>query len=488
MVITFLLDFTVTVPSMNPEDYKQILKNIHIDPLCDLKVGYTDVYGVIKKSFDMKQSTKGDMDWKVTLYVADPTYGGVNITILLFHKDRQTLIKFKENAIILLKGVVVKEFNNKMQVIVSSQKKVALFSPGSDQPETISFQDCSLDEDDHTIVRYLHKWNIHSIKAGSSHALPKTGRQYVEVKDLEEDRNRYVDFVGQVVDLRQVGEKQLELTVTDYTENPHPAAYLEERDNLQIGTSFLILCGLWDENAENCPELNPGDYVSLTNCKKKIKNPLELNIHGDSENKQRVMKLEADDARLEKVIMRQMNHSNNVPRKKRFAESFQSYDLETNLLTEFDKATDITTILNERAPSKRYKILAYVKDYKPKNIKDWIIGWCSNCHKSNAAGRRCEKCQQPTEYSYKFSLLVNDGSGAELILYGFGDEALKLFPSFTPEQVVKNDTLFKIFEKIINLACNEEQQHFEMALETYLVEGQNFFNYQIVETQFVLHE
>lgn len=274
------------------------------------------------------------LDWKVTLYVADPTYSGVNITTILFHKDKQTLVKFKENSIIVLKDVVVKEFNNKMQVIVYSDKKVALFPPGSDQPETTGFNDCPLDGADHNIVRFLHKWNIHSIKSGNSHyAPPKTGRQYVEVKDLEVDKNRFIDFVGQVVDLRRVGEKQLELTLTDYTENPTPAEYLEERDNLQIGASFLILCGLWDENAENCPELKPGDYVSLTNCKKKFrnafKNEVELNIHGNSENKQRVVKLEAGDHRLVKLIMRQMDHAEKTPKKKRLVQTIQAYNLET---------------------------------------------------------------------------------------------------------------------------------------------------------------
>lgn len=85
-------------------------------------------------------------------------------------------------------------------------------------------------------------------------------------------------------------------------------------------------------------------------------------------------------------------------------------------------------------------------------------------------------------------MLVNDGSGAELMLYGFGNEALKLFPYFTPKQAITNEQLFSKLEKIINLACSEDKQHFELALEAYLVESQNYFNYQLVETQFVFHE
>lgn len=51
----------------------------------------------------------------------------------------------------------------------------------------------------------------------------------------------------------------------------------------------------------------------------------------------------------------------------------------TGLLSEIDKTSAILGILNEREDNKSYQIYAYIKDYQPKNPKDWIRGWCSSC-------------------------------------------------------------------------------------------------------------
>lgn len=245
----------------------------------------------------------------------------------MFHKDGHAHAKFKDNSIIVLKGVTVKSFNDKKQIIVNKNRKVALFLPGSEHAEKIDFLDCPLDGDDHTIVRYLQKWNTQT-----NHAeLELSSRQFREVKEISERNTMFMDFIGQVVDIQKVAEDHLDLVLTDYTENSKPDSSLKERDNLNVGVKFLILCGLWDNNADDCPELIPGDFVSLTNCKLKAVRFYELNIHRETEGKIRVVKLKETDPRLENLLARKNKHRKTEEKKKREIQTFQSHALESSM-------------------------------------------------------------------------------------------------------------------------------------------------------------
>lgn len=259
--------------------------------------------------------------------MADPTYSDVGITVLMFHRDGHTLARFKDNSIIVLKGVTVKSYNDRKQIIANGNRNIALFLPAQDHAEKIDFLDCPLDGDDHTIVRYLQKWNIQSIHT----ELDLSSRQFQEVKEISENNKKFMDFIGQVVDIRKVGEDHLDLVLTDYTENAKPDSSLEERDNLNVGVKFLILCGLWDNNADDCPELIPGDFVSLTNCKSKTVRFYELNIHREKEGKVRVVKLEENDPRLENLLSRKNNHRKTERKKKRETQTFQAHALESSM-------------------------------------------------------------------------------------------------------------------------------------------------------------
>ncbi len=274
--------------------------------------------------------THTHIDWKISVYISDPTFNGTDISLLIFNPVKDELEKFKPNNVLVLKGLKVASFNGKLQIQGNANRKVGIYEPGLDSPLQTNFKNCEINDNDIKVINYLRQWNANFIEIADTEEevqprLPLR-RSLLQVDEIVADPHQYMDFIGRVVDVRRA-EECLELTLTDYTRNPYPPA-LDERDTLNIGDDYLIMCSLWDRHAHTCPLLTPGDYVHLKNCKKKHENVLELNIHGNSEDKLLVAKLKGDNPRLEKLIERQKQHSSSssnskpkeVPRKRKIAQ------------------------------------------------------------------------------------------------------------------------------------------------------------------------
>lgn len=73
----------------------------------------------------------------------------------------------------------------------------------------------------------------------------------------------------------------MELTLTDFTPNPKPMDGYDAQRTIE--PELLLQAILWDENADQCPDLQLGDYVFLRNAKLKTSKlgMYELSLHGD---------------------------------------------------------------------------------------------------------------------------------------------------------------------------------------------------------------
>lgn len=182
-------------------------------------------------------------------------------------------------------------FFGKRQAIVKGKEKVSSWcaiDASNLQPRVVKDMPFELSDDHRRIAKILRDWH-HSIVPTMS-AIPKqrTSHQQLTTEQINENVT-YFNYVGmvsillgrkksscadtsfypQVVSFRRRSDKgPVEMILTDYTPNAIPMKG-EERVGA-ISPKLLIQCTLWDKDADECPELEYGDFLRLRNAKRKL--------------------------------------------------------------------------------------------------------------------------------------------------------------------------------------------------------------------------
>ncbi|KAG2234419.1 hypothetical protein INT48_007167 [Thamnidium elegans] len=351
---------------MASQKYLDLLKGKQVNPLAYYRGGNhskaTCIYANIVSTQEIKHPTPSRKDAMLTFYVSDPSIPCGSMSVCLFEQDIGKLDFVKEADIIIIQDFRLKLFNGNPQISINRFTKYATFTIN---PPTLTcnknYEITSVDEEIINVFEQYLKEHKESSTIDLTIRLP-TRRPVLETCEIIDNESKFFDYVGEVLEI-SIENSRATLSLTDYTLNPLPIRnYVEE--NI-VKKEFIINCTVWDSLANECEDLQPGDYVSLRNCVKKDRNPLEFAIrNNENENKVLLLKIEEDDPRLQKLLERKKNYKMcNLPR-------------------EFTSVKDIKL---EKEPSK-FQTQARIVSYKPEDIEKWIRGWCYNCSISSAGG------------------------------------------------------------------------------------------------------
>ncbi|KAI8090540.1 hypothetical protein BDF21DRAFT_192074 [Thamnidium elegans] len=361
------------------------------------------------------------IDAMLTFYVSDPSIPCGSMSVCLFEQDIGKLDFVKEADIIIIQDFRLKLFNGNPQISINRFTKYATFTIN---PPTLTcnknYEITSVDEEIINVFEQYLKEHKESSTIDLTIRLP-TRRPVLETCEIIDNESKFFDYVGEVLEI-SIENSRATLSLTDYTLNPLPIRnYVEE--NI-VKKEFIINCTVWDSLANECEDLQPGDYVSLRNCVKKDRNPLEFAIrNNENENKVLLLKIEEDDPRLQKLLERKKNYSVPKPFKRI---SYCDYPLSTEMCNLPREFTSVKDIKLEKEPSK-FQTQARIVSYKPEDIEKWIRGWCYNCSISSAGGMACKKCNTNTTPIYKLSLILKDNTNEELKVEAFERSAEDLF-------------------------------------------------------------
>lgn len=323
------------------------------------------------------------------------------------------------------------------------------------------------------------------------------GRPILQTDEIVPDGNRYMDYVGMIVDvLYEPFVRRTILFLTDYTENPEPFIANPTEDDAKQGIAhqLLLQCTLFDDQSDKCPPVQYGDFVYLRNCVKKKRVCLEIAIHGgkDSKSSVRILSDPTQEPLLQKLLERKRNYRPKLKRKRqKMPEPIQvnTTSLRTTVkgLNAWISIRDILRL--DKDITGKYLTRAFVIDHKPKNFKHWIRGWCSNCQKtSDISSEWCTICRNRQKPVYQFCLLLQDMEGFKMLVYGFEDDAEELLDGMPASEVLKDNALFKRLKKTVRMAGGKEAtEYFDFGIKSYISQtGER--KYRICDTTLILDE
>jgi DNA-directed RNA polymerase subunit H (RpoH/RPB5) len=274
-----------------------------------------------------------------SLHVADPSLDGGNETMNVFNVDKSQLPDVQEQDIIIMKDSYVDDFNKRRSNSGHNGTAYALFR-GDQAPEQVESQakKCALNDIDLEIVNYLFEWNKERKTQQDDAPTVSRARQLIETCRLGDNGVKWLNYIGMIVKYTPTTEKfqkgsKAVLVLTDYTVNPSPSATSDLGINYAkfypLNNEHMLVCTLWDNHADDCPDLEQGDYVYLDNCKRKFNSMgcLELNINGKDGDKNKVRKVTENDPIVQKLLERQGHQQ----QKKRKREQYESCFIRTRM-------------------------------------------------------------------------------------------------------------------------------------------------------------
>ncbi|KAI9473450.1 MAG: hypothetical protein EXX96DRAFT_621094 [Benjaminiella poitrasii] len=368
--------------------YEELLKSFSYQNLSEIKAATnTDVYAVVVEVKPFKRILKGRKDYMASMTITDPSLNGQCITANFFNPKTDSLPHVSIGSILVLKEVNVNQFNNRAQLVNTSDTKYTAFDPETleEKPSvdvSYAVKDYELD-----IIKALHAWNqkMLSVKMSQPQFIISKKRPILETAQLSHSSAHYFDYIGMIVDFhRQDAHSKVNLVLTDFTVNPKYYPNDKYIAN-NISSDILLQCTLWDNHANNCPKLNFGDYVYIENCTRKTKNQyLEIAVNGNKLKKKQLTLLEEHDPSLRDLLERKAEFLKSAKELRRENSSAPIHNKTHSIRTRLTCSRNFNTIKDilENEEVGLYLLRAFIVDYQPKDLNDWIRGWCSTCQKT----------------------------------------------------------------------------------------------------------
>lgn len=259
------------------------------------------------------------IDWSVAMDIVDPTIPMVQgkqtyYTCVFFRRNSADLPKIEIGHYILLRKASIQVWKNRPQLKSGPNSPFQVLSNIGEYDRS---KDFFMQLGDEEIYQSFKAWRIAKDKLvpsnfGGSGAKLR-GRPTLLTEELMQKRQyQYFNYIGMVVGCWGKKKNTRTIKLTDFTVNPYP--YIREDDtgdNGMIGSmtpDMMLQCTLWDNHADNCPELKFGDYVHLENCVRNRNEPeksyLEISIRGNTSTKTHVTKVHEDDTSLSALLKR----------------------------------------------------------------------------------------------------------------------------------------------------------------------------------------
>lgn len=263
-------------------------------------------------------------DFNASLTVTDPTLVYNTINANLFKRNRESLPKLANDYIIVFKNIKLNAFHSHLQLYGDEDTHFTVFDYKTLQTYPDKVADLTCHED---IVQAIASWTeseLAKYSATSDGSLVNrqiVGRPILQTDEIVPDGNRYMDYVGMIVDvLYEPFVRRTILFLTDYTENPEPFIANPTEDDAKQGIAhqLLLQCTLFDDQSDKCPPVQYGDFVYLRNCVKKKRVCLEIAIHGgkDSKSSVRILSDPTQEPLLQKLLERKRNYRPKLKRKR----------------------------------------------------------------------------------------------------------------------------------------------------------------------------
>lgn len=260
-------------------------------------------------------------DHLLTCYISDPSLESGTCCLNIFSKSLKNLEAFTENRIVQLKNFHTQKFNNSPQITLNSYSQYAIFTAKKTKRIQLAHMDFSVGPQELVMIKALDAWNAEPKDSEAIMRVPLK-RPFLETSEIHADTSKYFDYVGLIVEKKEF-DMFTSLVLTDYTENPFPPNTDENPYQ-----KYQINCSVWDENRDDCANLEPNQFVLLRNCAKKQGHGLEFNIHGNrNQNRNKIMPLAPDDDLVKKIVARREAFKANA--KKRPRNEFETYPLRT---------------------------------------------------------------------------------------------------------------------------------------------------------------
>lgn len=259
------------------------------------------------------------IDWSVAMDIVDPTIPMVHgkqayYTCVFFRRNKADLPKVEIGHYILLRKASIQVWKNRPQLKSGPDSPFQVLSNVGEYDKS---KDFSIQIEDEEIYRSFKAWRSAKEKLtlnsfGGSGATLK-GRPTLSTEELMQKRQyQYFNYIGMVVGCWEKVKNTRTIKLTDFTVNPYP--YTQEDgtgDDGVVGIvtpELMLQCTLWDNHADNCPELRYGDYVHLENCVRNRNEPeksyLEISIRGNTRSNPHVIKIHENDNNLKALLER----------------------------------------------------------------------------------------------------------------------------------------------------------------------------------------
>ncbi|KAI7906380.1 uncharacterized protein BX663DRAFT_548568 [Cokeromyces recurvatus] len=471
--------------------YQQLLEDFSYKNLSEIKPEtYVDVYAIVVDTKPFKRISNGRQDYIFSITLIDPSLNGESITANFFKSKTESLPQVRVGSILVLKNIKVNEFNNRIQLASSNRTLYTAFDPVSleEKPSVDVFY--KIEDHEKIIIRALHSWNqqyMSLIKEKRVQMATIIKRPILQTDQLIHNPAMYFDYIGMVVAYNRPDSRSVvDLVLTDYTINPKP--YFNDEYNVKgISYEFLLQCTLWDNHADNCPELNFGDYVFIENCTRNARSQsLEISVKGNRSKKHQLTVLEEKDPSLKNLLERRLKFdgTSETVIKRDITKSISSIRTSLTCSRTINTVKDIL----EKEKAGIYLLRAFILNYQPKDIKDWIRGWCSTCQKTyNDPSKPCINCKKEVEIIYQFAFLMEDETGMKIIVYGFEKDADLLFSKVPAREAYLDASKFEELKRIVGAICNEENIYFDMNIISYDIPKLGRC-YRFCETEFITED
>ncbi|CDH51682.1 predicted protein [Lichtheimia corymbifera JMRC:FSU:9682] len=447
------------------------------------------LFGIVEDYNSICQSKKGSQDYYQSIKLVDPTTTGTNegITTLLFHKLSTALMEqIHYGDILIVRDARIGAFFGKRQAIVKGKEKVSSWcaiDASNLQPRVVKDMPFELSDDHRRIAKILRDWH-HSIVPTMS-AIPKQRASHQQLTTEQINENvTYFNYVGMVVSFRRRSDKgPVEMILTDYTPNAIPMKG-EERVGA-ISPRLLIQCTLWDKDADECPDLEYGDFLRLRNAKRKVGYYQEIVVRpGFSPETQsrKVFKLEDENDQAVIDIKRRKKEFERSQRHPAADHSQPEITMEETWTAVEHTASHATLehILNDNSVENVYTTRAAVLDVKPRNLRDWMKKWCIACEWiEDVDAVACRQCHQPiNEYTLMFSFLLQDHDNRRLQLHIYGEEPKVMFENL--KDIRPDDeyieALRENIDRILSTNSVKPEIAFDFGITSYMtIDGERRF-------------
>ncbi|KAI8138580.1 hypothetical protein BJV82DRAFT_630446 [Fennellomyces sp. T-0311] len=428
---------------INKIEYEERLRELNVTPLEELVKGRgQNCCAVVKTAKPVRRS--GGVDYVQAMTITDPSLGwNRTMSVNLFLPKEEAFAPTAAGDLIVFHSLLIHEYYSKNQG--RNLKNITTWvvvDRKTQNPRKNDFIKLEMSEEEQKVIEMLSQWSQENAPSEpESSPLPNASlvhgssrsRTAIATEQVESHKF-YFDYLGEVVSYNKMDNTRSVLFVTDYTRNPRPPK--GEWYEGTIRPDLLLPITLWDEQSENCPHLEPGDFIFMENLKSKTSRDgtLEASLRGDrgpdTWNRCKVKKIPADDVFVKAIIERKEKYFSQL-KKSNKPNSDMVHEIKPKQIISVVKGFKrkfkaISDVLNDTDIPLLYKMRAKVVDYKPYNVTDWVRIWCSTCGNSYPSSTaQCGECKTPiNSYILQGAFLVEDSKLDKMILYVYGEDSV----------------------------------------------------------------